>query len=57
MSFAAYHAIPILRIFDRAKAHEFYLDYLGFTCHASRSWQGLILIELGSAHVRLGSGY
>jgi len=24
-------------------------------CHASRSWQGLILIELGSAHVRLGS--
>ena len=26
-------------------------------CHASRSWQGLILIELGSAHVRLGSGY
>jgi hypothetical protein len=25
--------------------------------HASRSWQGLILIELGSAHVRLGSGY
>ena len=25
------------------------------TCHASRSWQGLILIELGSAHVRFGS--
>jgi uncharacterized glyoxalase superfamily protein PhnB len=24
-------AIPILRIFDPAKAREFYLDYLGFT--------------------------
>ena len=24
-------AIPILRIFDEAKAREFYLDYLGFT--------------------------
>src|SRR4051794_6609857 len=24
-------AVPILRIFDRAKAVEFYVDYLGFT--------------------------
>jgi hypothetical protein len=24
-------AIPILRIFDIAKAREFYLDYLGFS--------------------------
>jgi len=24
-------AVPILRIFDRAKAMEFYVDYLGFT--------------------------
>lgn len=24
-------AIPILRMFDEAKAREFYLDYLGFT--------------------------
>lgn len=24
-------ATPILRIFDEAKAHEFYVDYLGFT--------------------------
>ncbi|MGY0233702.1 glyoxalase superfamily protein [Longispora urticae] len=23
--------VPILRIFDVAKAHEFYVDYLGFT--------------------------
>ncbi|MFT2014280.1 glyoxalase superfamily protein [Streptomyces sp. 796.1] len=22
-------AVPILRVFDRAKAHEFYVDYLG----------------------------
>jgi catechol 2,3-dioxygenase-like lactoylglutathione lyase family enzyme len=24
-------AVPILRIFDRAKAREFYVDFLGFT--------------------------
>jgi catechol 2,3-dioxygenase-like lactoylglutathione lyase family enzyme len=24
-------AIPILRVFDRDKAHEFYIGYLGFT--------------------------
>lgn len=24
-------AVPILRVFDRAKAHEFYVDYLGCT--------------------------
>ena len=24
-------AVPVLRIFDQAKAEEFYLDYLGFT--------------------------
>ena len=26
-----FHATPILRIFDIAKAKEFYVDYLGFT--------------------------
>lgn len=31
MSFSAEPAIPILRVFDREKAHEFYLGYLGFT--------------------------
>ncbi len=25
------HPIPILRMFDEAKAREFYVDYLGFT--------------------------
>jgi uncharacterized glyoxalase superfamily protein PhnB len=25
------HTIPVLRMFDVAKAREFYLDYLGFT--------------------------
>jgi hypothetical protein len=24
-------AVPVLRVFDQAKAEEFYLDYLGFT--------------------------
>lgn len=31
MTFSAKPAIPILRIFDRPKAYEFYLHYLGFT--------------------------
>lgn len=31
MKFSAEPAIPILRIFDLRKAHEFYVDYLGFT--------------------------
>lgn len=31
--------IPILRIFDVAKAREFYLDYLGFTMDFSHSFQ------------------
>jgi ribosomal-protein-alanine N-acetyltransferase len=26
-----FHPIPILRIFDEARAREFYVDYLGFT--------------------------
>jgi hypothetical protein len=30
MSFAILQTIPILRIFDEAKAREFYLDFLGF---------------------------
>jgi hypothetical protein len=30
MTFSAKPAIPILRIFDRHKAHEFYVGYLGF---------------------------
>ena len=31
MGFSVSRVIPILRIFDVAKAREFYLDYLGFT--------------------------
>ncbi|HVC64682.1 MAG TPA: glyoxalase superfamily protein, partial [Candidatus Dormibacteraeota bacterium] len=27
---AAFHAIPIFRIFDVEKAKEFYVDFLGF---------------------------
>jgi catechol 2,3-dioxygenase-like lactoylglutathione lyase family enzyme len=30
MTFSAKPAIPILRVFDRHKAHEFYVGYLGF---------------------------
>ena len=30
MSEPTFRAIPVLRIFDRAKAKEFYLDFLGF---------------------------
>lgn len=30
MAAAAFRAIPILRIFDEAKAREFYVDFLGF---------------------------
>lgn len=31
MRFAVEHTVPILRIFDEARAREFYLEYLGFT--------------------------
>ncbi|TDQ62558.1 hypothetical protein EV188_102212 [Actinomycetospora succinea] len=31
MSFAVDRVVPILRIFDRDRAHEFYVDYLGCT--------------------------
>lgn len=31
MSVSLQRAIPILRMFDVAKAREFYIDYLGFT--------------------------
>ena len=31
MAFSNIQTIPILRIFDEAKAREFYVDYLGFT--------------------------
>lgn len=31
MAFATGRVVPILRIFDRARAHEFYVGYLGCT--------------------------
>lgn len=31
MGFAVEQTVPILRIFDEARAREFYVDYLGFT--------------------------
>lgn len=31
LKFEIHSVIPVLRIFDVAKAREFYLDYLGFT--------------------------
>ena len=31
MSVSKHKVIPVLRIFDLAKAKEFYLDWLGFT--------------------------
>jgi catechol 2,3-dioxygenase-like lactoylglutathione lyase family enzyme len=30
VAFAVQHVIPILRIFDEARARDFYVDYLGF---------------------------
>jgi ribosomal-protein-alanine N-acetyltransferase len=40
MSFSASPAIPILRVFDRQKAHDFYLDYLGFTLDWEHQFDG-----------------
>jgi catechol 2,3-dioxygenase-like lactoylglutathione lyase family enzyme len=31
MAFRVLTTIPVLRIFDLAKTHQFYVDYLGFT--------------------------
>jgi catechol 2,3-dioxygenase-like lactoylglutathione lyase family enzyme len=40
MTFSAAAAIPILRIFDRRKAHEFYVGYLGFTVDWEHQFDG-----------------
>lgn len=40
MSFAVDRVIPILRIFDQRKAHEFYIDYLGFTVDWTHQFDG-----------------
>ncbi len=34
------HPIPILRIFDEAKAEEFYLDFLGFKLDWEHRFEG-----------------
>jgi uncharacterized glyoxalase superfamily protein PhnB len=49
--------IPILRIFDEAKAREFYIDYLGFTVEFEHRFEpGMPLymgIKLGDCRLNL----
>ncbi|MBD8603470.1 VOC family protein [Pseudomonas sp. CFBP 8771] len=40
-------AIPILRIFDEAKAREFYLDFLGFTVEFEHRFEADLPLYLG----------
>ena len=40
MPFAVERVVPILRIFDRARAHEFYVDYLGCTVDWTHQFDG-----------------
>ncbi|MFI6218451.1 glyoxalase superfamily protein [Nocardia brasiliensis] len=40
MNFTAKAAIPVLRIFDREKAREFYLNYLGFMIDWEHRYDG-----------------
>jgi uncharacterized glyoxalase superfamily protein PhnB len=44
-------AIPILRIFDEAKAREFYLDYLGFTVDFEHRFHDDAPLFMGVSHV------
>lgn len=41
MTFRASHPIPIMRIFDVARAREFYVDYLGFTVDWEHRFDGV----------------
>jgi catechol 2,3-dioxygenase-like lactoylglutathione lyase family enzyme len=40
-------AIPILRIFDEAKAREFYLDFLGFSIEFEHRFEASLPLYLG----------
>ena len=40
MTFVVDRVVPILRIFDRAKAHEFYVDYLGCSVDWTHQFAG-----------------
>jgi ribosomal-protein-alanine N-acetyltransferase len=40
MTFSPRPAVPILRVFDRRKAHEFYVDYLGFAVDWEHQFDG-----------------
>jgi catechol 2,3-dioxygenase-like lactoylglutathione lyase family enzyme len=40
-------AIPILRIFDEAKAREFYLDFLGFSVEFEHRFEADLPLYLG----------
>ena len=46
MPLQAHATIPILRIFDVAKAREFYLDYLGFTVDWEHRFEDLAPIYM-----------
>jgi uncharacterized glyoxalase superfamily protein PhnB len=41
MSIAFQQTIPLLRIFDLARAKQFYLDYLGFTLDWEHAFDGV----------------
>ncbi len=40
MSFSVERVVPILRIFDQHKAHEFYIDYMGCTIDWTHQFDG-----------------
>ncbi|OKA20870.1 bleomycin resistance family protein [Pseudomonas versuta] len=42
-----YKAIPILRMFDEAKAREFYLDFLGFSVEFEHRFEADLPLYLG----------
>lgn len=50
-------AIPVLRIFDEAKAREFYVDFLGFSVDFEHRFEEnfpiYMQVSLGSCHLHL----
>lgn len=49
------HTTPVLRVFDEAKAKEFYIDFLGFTVEWEHRFEdGLPLyLEVSRDHVKI----
>jgi len=55
MAIAFQQIIPIVRIFDVAKAKEFYIDYLGFTLNWEHRFEGVspVYMEVQRGDFRL----